>query len=279
LVSQQLEKVKRDQKEFERLDKQIKDTQGRIQKAQQEQAKTLEKQIKLEQSRSRVKNQLLKSTLMRAMRPISLAITSSWSSATTTVSNATALGSAISGKVMGATNELMGTSAAAAAVATAAAGGRGGEGYEASLATRNVLHRSGTMGFSSKPALVINLINSTCSVAYTYTKRDYVFKIVTEEGGQSLLQAQDYEDMLKWIRVMNEAAAEATAKRRTLLDIDESLQLSKEDAMEVTVVVPEKKGRNSGKCFFFFFFLGGKKVGASYADQDLLSVATYSIRS
>lgn len=250
LVSQQLEKVKRDQKEFERLDKQIKDTQGRIQKAQQEQAKTLEKQIKLEQSRSRVKNQLLKSTLMRAMRPISLAITNSWSSATTTVSNATALGSAISGKVMGATNELMGTSAAAAAAATAA-GGRGGEGYEASLATRNVLHRSGTMGLSSKPALVINLINSTCSVAYTYTKRDYVFKIVTEEGGQSLLQAQDYEDMLKWIRVMNEAAAEATAKRRTLLDIDESLQLSKEDAMEATVVVPEKKGRNSGKCFFF----------------------------
>ncbi|KAF9303654.1 hypothetical protein BGZ74_003311 [Mortierella antarctica] len=242
LVSQQLEKVKRDQKEYDRLDKQIKDTQGRIQKAQQEQAKTLEKQIKLEQSRSRVKNQLLKSTLMRAMRPISMAITSSWSSATTTVSNATALGSAISGKVLGATNELMGTSAAAAAAAAAAGGGGGGG---ASLATRDVLHRSGTVGASGKPALVINLINSTCSVAYTYTKRDYVFKIVTEEGGQSLLQALDYEDMLKWIRVMNEAAAEATAKRRTLLDIDESLQLSKEDAMEVTVVEPEKKGRNS----------------------------------
>ncbi|KAI9239329.1 MAG: hypothetical protein BYD32DRAFT_459889 [Podila humilis] len=248
LVSQQLEKVRRDQKEFERLDRQIKDTQGRIQKAQQEQAKTLEKQIKLEQSRSRVKNQLLKSTLMRAMRPISLAITSSWSSATTTVSNATALGSAISGKAMGATNELMEASAAAAAAA-AAAGGEEGSG--ASLATRNALHRSGTVGLSNKPALVINLINSTCSVAYTYTKRDYVFKIVTEEGGQSLLQAQDYEDMLKWIRVMNEAAAEATAKRRTLLDIDESLQLSKEDAMEVTVVEPEKKGRNSGKYFLF----------------------------
>ncbi|KAG0035063.1 hypothetical protein BGZ81_001122 [Podila clonocystis] len=244
LVSQQQNKAKRDQKEYDRLDRQIKDTQGRIQKAQQEQAKTLEKQIKLEQSRSRVKNQLLKSTLMRAMRPISLAITNSWSSATTTVSNATALGSAISGKVMGATNELMGTSAAAAAAAAAAGGGAGGEGG-ASLATRDVLQRSGTVGASGKPALVINLINSTCSVAYTYTKRDYVFKIVTEEGGQSLLQALDYDDMLKWIRVMNEAAAEATAKRRTLLDIDESLQLSKEDAMEVTVVEPEKKGRNS----------------------------------
>ncbi|KAG0343288.1 hypothetical protein BG000_000007 [Podila horticola] len=243
LVSQQQEKVKRDQKEYDRLDKQIKDTQGRIQKAQQEQAKTLEKQIKLEQSRSRVKNQLLKSTLMRAMRPISLAITSSWSSATTTVSNATALGSAISGKVMGATNELMGTSAAAAAAAAAAGGVAGGGG--ASLTTRDMLQRCGAVGASGKPALVINLINSTCSVAYTYTKRDYVFKIVTEEGGQSLLQALDYEDMLKWIRVMNEAAAEATAKRRTLLDIDESLQLSKEDAMEVAVVEPEKKGRNS----------------------------------
>ncbi|KAG0347382.1 hypothetical protein BG004_007884 [Podila humilis] len=226
LVFLQQEKNRRDQKEFERLDKQIKDTQGRIQKAQQEQAKNLEKQIKLEQSRSRVKNQLLKSTLMRAMRPISLAITNSWSSATTTVSNATALGSAaISGKG----NEPTGTSAAATAAAAAA-----GVGMSSKHVTQDGQCRSSV---SNKPALVINLINSTCSVAYTYTKRDYVFKIVTEEGGQSLLQAQDYEDMLKWIRVMNEAAAEATAKRRTLLDIDETLQLNSDEAMVESGVV------------------------------------------
>ncbi|KAG0370373.1 hypothetical protein BGZ54_006628 [Gamsiella multidivaricata] len=172
LVALQHEKVKRDQKEYEKLEKQIKDTQGRIQKAQQEQAKNLEKQIKLEQSRSRVKNQLLKSTLMRAMRPISLAITNSWSSATTTVSNATAIGSAISGKVMG------GTAAGDAADALGVA-------HQRSIQPQpRIVSRTGSIYSLSNPksVLVINLINSTCSVAYTYTKRDFVFKIITEEG-------------------------------------------------------------------------------------------------
>ncbi|KAF8947445.1 rho GTPase-activating protein [Haplosporangium gracile] len=249
LVAAQQEKFKRDQKEFDRLDRQIKDTQGRIQKAQQEQAKTLEKQIKLEQSRSRVKNQLLKSTLMRAMRPISLAITNSWSTATTTVSNATALGSAISGKVMG------GSSANTNSQQDAFGGGGGSESQQGSggasfqnqpriTSVAGSLHAGGP-----KPALVISLINSTCSVAYTYTKRDHVFKIVTEEGGQFLLQALDYDDMLQWIKTMNDAAAEATAKRRTLLDHDESLKRALETAaQEDELPLPienERKGRNS----------------------------------
>ncbi|KAF9574459.1 rho GTPase-activating protein [Mortierella alpina] len=263
LVAMQQEKIKRDQKEYEKLDRQIKDTQGRIQRAQQEQAKTLEKQIKLEQSRSRVKNQLLKSTLMRAMRPISLAITNSWSSATTTVSNATALGSAISGKVMGG-------NAAVNGLSPVDFGGSGVSHYQqqgmtdsqqvqsfqphaqtARMSMAGSVHSATTTltATTQKPALVINLINSTCSVAYTYTKRDFVFKIVTEEGGQSLLQALDYEDMLKWIKVMNEAAAEATAKRRTLLDHDESLKNALETAAQVDEmplpVENERKGRNS----------------------------------
>ncbi|KAG0265542.1 hypothetical protein BG011_004570 [Mortierella polycephala] len=241
LVAMQQEKMRRDQKEFEKLDKQINEMQGRIQKAQQEQAKTLEKQIKLEQSRSRVKNQLLKSTLMRAMRPISLAITNSWSSATTTVSNATALGSAVSGKVMGGT-----------AV--------GGTGEAATTSYHHAFDSPVSLQFqprstslltvtSPKPAHVISLINATCSVAYTYTKRDFVFKIVTEEGGQSLLQALDYDDMLRWIKVMNDAAADATAKRRTLLDNDESLKNALETAAQVdempVMAENERKGRNS----------------------------------
>ncbi|KAF9206354.1 hypothetical protein BGZ49_002599 [Haplosporangium sp. Z 27] len=238
LVFMQQEKVKRDQKEFEKLEKQIKDTQGRIQKAQQDQAKSLEKQIKLEQSRSRVKNQLLKSTLMRAMRPISLAITSSWSSATTTVSNATAQGSAVSGKVMGSTA----TSESSTSLESSNQHGLG----------TNDIHnqpRANSMTgsvYSPKPVLVINLINSTCSVAYTYTKRDFVFKIVTEEGGQSLLQALDYEDMLRWIKVLNEAAAEATAKRRTLLDSEDMKVADAAQAEELSEEVKnERKGRNS----------------------------------
>ncbi|CAO3569269.1 unnamed protein product [Mortierella alpina] len=265
LVAMQQEKIKRDQKEYEKLDRQIKDTQGRIQRAQQEQAKTLEKQIKLEQSRSRVKNQLLKSTLMRAMRPISLAITNSWSSATTTVSNATALGSAISGKVMGgnvAGHDLSPVDFGLSQQYHHLQQQQGMmdsqpvQSYQPQAQTSRMsmagsVHSATTTltGTTQKPALVINLINSTCSVAYTYTKRDFVFKIVTEEGGQSLLQALDYEDMLKWIKVMNEAAAEATAKRRTLLDNDESLKHALETAAQVDemplVVENERKGRNS----------------------------------
>ncbi|KAF9438289.1 rho GTPase-activating protein [Entomortierella beljakovae] len=238
LVAFQQEKVKRDQKEFEKLEKQIKDTQGRIQKAQQEQAKSLEKQIKLEQNRSRVKNQLLKSTLMRAMRPISLAITNSWSSATTTVSNATAIGSAVSGRLMG------GTAANGSVEALESANQHGLYMHQTNIQPR-VHSMVGSVHSSSgpKPVLVINLINSTCSVAYTYTKRDYVFKIVTEEGGQSLLQGVDYEDMLRWIKILNEAAAEATAKRRTLLDSDENKTMSVEELP--AVVENERKGRNS----------------------------------
>ncbi|ORY97109.1 hypothetical protein BCR41DRAFT_227930, partial [Lobosporangium transversale] len=243
LVSMQYEKIKRDQKELEKLEKQIKDTQDRIQKAQQEQAKILEKQIKLEQSRSRVKNQLLKSTLMRAMRPISLAITNSWSSATTTVSNATALGSAINGK------NVSGTTASGAIEALGASNRQDLDMPQLQLQSHATSSSSVQPLSTPKPVLVINLINSTCSVANTYTKRKFVFKVVTEEGGQSLFQALDHEDMLKWIKVINEAAAGATAKRRTLLDNDESLSSAVTATTPAEELFPtseyEYKGRNS----------------------------------
>ncbi|KAG0242484.1 rho GTPase-activating protein [Actinomortierella wolfii] len=263
LVAAQQEKAKRDLKEYEKLEKQIKDTQGRIQKAQQEHAKSLEKQIKMEQSRSRVKNQLLKTTLLRAVRPISLAISNSFSLATTTVSNATAQGTPITSPTGS------GSAAAAAVVAVSGgvvSGGHTTDGSESSIGSENGFgarllghtrlddpRRLGTSAIpmgstppiqprstslsnnnnssggggntvAAKPALVINLINASCSIAYTYTKRDYVFKIVMEEGHQSLLQALDYDDMIRWINIVNEAAAEATAKRRTLLQMEEGQQ-------------------------------------------------------
>ncbi|KAF9165179.1 rho GTPase-activating protein [Actinomortierella ambigua] len=271
LISAQQEKTKRDLKEYEKLEKQIKETQGRIQKAQQEHAKSLEKQIKMEQSRSRVKNQLLKTTLLRAVRPISLAISNSFSLATTTVSNATAQGMPVS--------PTTGSGGAAAVAAVAAGGSHANDGSEGGMASDNSLGarllghtrlddprrlganamtlgaaphiqpRSTSLGSNNnngsssnnsnsnsnknktnngggnvavKPALVINLINASCSIAYTYTKRDYVFKIVMEEGHQTLLQALDYDDMQRWINIINEAAAEATAKRRTLLEMEDS---------------------------------------------------------
>jgi len=242
LVSLQHEKVKRDQKEHEKLEKEIKETHDKLHKAQQEQAKNLEKQIKLEQSRSRAKNQLLKSTLMRAMRPISLAITHSWSTATTTVSNATALGSAISGKVMGGTG-MNGSTDMLKASDRHESDGHHSHGQPRPTSVSGSIYH----GTNSKPVLVINLINATSSVAYTYTKRDFVFKIVTEEGGQSLLQALDYEDMHKWIKSLNDLAAEASAKRRTLLDNDESTkEVEQEDDLPLAVE-DERRGRNTGK--------------------------------
>ncbi|KAF9976785.1 rho GTPase-activating protein [Actinomortierella ambigua] len=268
LIAAQQEKTKRDLKEYEKLERQIKETQGRIQKAQQEHAKSLEKQIKMEQSRSRVKNQLLKTTLLRAVRPISLAISNSFSLATTTVSNATAQGMPVTP-----TNGSRGAAAAAAVAAggshTSEASSESSAANDSSLGARllgqtrlddprrpganamtlgaapNIQPRSTSLSGSNgngqsngnnggcgtvaaKPALVINLINASCSIAYTYTKRDYVFKIVMEEGHQSLLQALDYDDMLRWINIINEAAAEATAKRRTLLEMDEGQQQQKQ---------------------------------------------------
>ncbi|KAJ1978194.1 hypothetical protein H4R35_002000 [Dimargaris xerosporica] len=69
---------------------------------------------------------------------------------------------------------------------------------------------------SVKAALVINLINSTTDVEHAYTKRDHVFRIITEEGGQYLLQSSSKEEMLDWIRCIHEAAKEAAARRLTV---------------------------------------------------------------
>ncbi|KAI9279424.1 hypothetical protein BC943DRAFT_383562 [Umbelopsis sp. AD052] len=68
-----------------------------------------------------------------------------------------------------------------------------------------------------KASNVINLINSTSSVASTYLKRDFVFRIVTEEGGQYLFQAMNDSNMHDWIRTINWAAKEGAARRLTVL--------------------------------------------------------------
>ncbi|KAJ1927204.1 hypothetical protein IWQ60_003133 [Tieghemiomyces parasiticus] len=69
---------------------------------------------------------------------------------------------------------------------------------------------------SVKAALVVNLINSTTDVAHAYTKRDHVFRVVTEEGGQYLLQASSRDEMQDWVRAIHEAAKEAAARRLTV---------------------------------------------------------------
>lgn len=70
---------------------------------------------------------------------------------------------------------------------------------------------------TTKASTVINLIHSTTSVASTYTKRDFVFRIVTEEGGQYLFQAINREDMQDWMQQVNNSAKEGAAKRQSVL--------------------------------------------------------------
>lgn len=70
---------------------------------------------------------------------------------------------------------------------------------------------------TTKASTVINLIHATTSVASTYTKREFVFRIVTEEGGQYLFQGMNREDMQEWIQHINNSAREGAAKRQSVL--------------------------------------------------------------
>ena len=67
-----------------------------------------------------------------------------------------------------------------------------------------------------KPFLVINLLHANCNVAYDYTKRDNVFRITTDEGGNYLLQAPDGANMQNWVKAISEAARTAAARRLTI---------------------------------------------------------------
>ncbi|KAL9558076.1 hypothetical protein PS6_001456 [Mucor atramentarius] len=94
----------------------------------------------------------------------------------------------------------------------------------------NALDASSSQYLSTtKASTVINLIHSTTSVASTYTKREFVFRIVTEEGGQYLFQGMNREDMHDWMQHINNSAREGAAKRQSVLaaeslDIDTSQQ-------------------------------------------------------
>ncbi|KAI7899698.1 uncharacterized protein BX663DRAFT_563650 [Cokeromyces recurvatus] len=81
------------------------------------------------------------------------------------------------------------------------------------VGTHSIVDRDAT----TKASTVINLIHATTSVASTYTKRDFVFRVVTEEGGQYLFQAVHREDMHDWLQEINNASREAAAKRQSVL--------------------------------------------------------------
>ncbi|KAJ1653522.1 hypothetical protein IWQ61_006371 [Dispira simplex] len=92
---------------------------------------------------------------------------------------------------------------------------------------------------SVKAALVINLINSTTDVEHSYTKRDHVFRIITEEGGQYLLQASSKEEMLDWIKCIHEAAKEAAARRLTVF-VQDAKRKAHAKAPSMTSAIPTR---------------------------------------
>ncbi|CAG8814655.1 34236_t:CDS:2, partial [Racocetra persica] len=172
---------KRDQKEKERLAKDIRETQNKLQKKQNEQAKLLEKQIRIQQ-RPRNKSRV-ESFIKHAVRPFSMVLANTWQSSGNTSS---------------------------------------------SLKAQN----------NPKPTLVINLINSATSVDYD-AMFDFVFRVESEEGGQYLFQALDYDNMNEWIRVINDAAKEGAEKRRTIFQSEQAIEPKEE------VVPEETKTRSS----------------------------------
>jgi hypothetical protein len=183
LVAEQQEKVKRDQKERDRLAKDMRETQNKLHKKHQR-----------PRNKSRVE-----SFIKQVARPLSI-FGNPWQS-------------------------------------------------HSSGNFTNMKYSPGQSHFtSSKAALVINLINSVaCEASDFGLTLDFVFRIVTEEGGQYLFQALDNDNMNDWIRVINEAAKEGAEKRSTILDKELPI-LPKEEE-----VPDEPKTRNSGKFINYLY--------------------------
>lgn len=181
LVAEQMEKLKRDFKDRDRIDKEWLSLQHKLQKKQLEQARLVEKQDRkaalggnmMTMNKSQSQQQLLGqqhghsvmpriNSFLRGLRPQSMVASSS-------------------------------------------------------PTAQHPFDTSHQYLSSIKASTVINLIHSTTSVASTYTKRDFVFRIVTEEGGQYLFQAMNREDMYDWMQHVNNSAREGAAKRQSVL--------------------------------------------------------------
>ncbi|KAK9686207.1 hypothetical protein K7432_015235 [Basidiobolus ranarum] len=89
---------------------------------------------------------------------------------------------------------------------------------------------------AARPSLAINLINCATTIEYSRTKRDHVFKIISEEGCQYLLQAIDRQDMLSWVKAITDAAKEGAARRFTVLV---------EDARKEMIIQNSERSSNS----------------------------------
>ncbi|KAJ2719289.1 hypothetical protein GGI07_005306 [Coemansia sp. Benny D115] len=200
LVTDEVEKVRQEVREREKLERELRDREQAIERQKNERTKMLKRQLK-EQQQRRAKNEpLLKMASLMNKVGIS-ARESSIDGHGSLTKGASAYGGSPS---------LPGGSGG-----SPLPGGADANRLSSVSATGSMRPRGPALP-NAKPANVINLINSTIAVEQGYTKRDFVFRIVTEEGGQYLLQAPDSEQMDDWIAAMRDAATEAAARRLTL---------------------------------------------------------------
>ncbi|KAJ1932595.1 hypothetical protein FBU59_006315, partial [Linderina macrospora] len=193
LVTDEVEKVRQEVREREKLERELRDREQAMERQKQERTKMLKRQLK-EQQQRRAKNEPL------------LKMSNLMSKVGITVRDSSVDGNAAHKAAMRHT-----AVAGSAPLAGTDSGNR-----DSQMSTSSSMRPRGPALPSAKPANVINLINSTITVEEGYTKRDFVFRIVTEEGGQYLLQAPDMEQMEDWINGMRDAATEAAARRLTL---------------------------------------------------------------
>ncbi|KAJ2490641.1 hypothetical protein IWW37_003015 [Coemansia sp. RSA 2050] len=214
LVTDEVEKVRQEIRERERLERELRDCEQAIERQKNERTKILKRQLK-EQQQRRAKNEpLLKmANLMNKVSGIGARESSIDGSSGAPLANGKGLLSSYGGLP-------------SSRHYNAASGGSADDNH-LSTASSTMRPRGPALP-NAKPANVINLINSTITVEQGYTKRDFVFRIVTEEGGQYLLQAPDGEQMDDWISAMRDAATEAAARRLTLF-VEEAKKRSNGD--------------------------------------------------
>lgn len=95
-----------------------------------------------------------------------------------------------------------------------------------------------------QPVMRINLANSSTDIAYNYVKKEFVFKISTEEGMQFLMQAIDKEDMLSWIKAVKQVIERASVIRHKSL-----LQEVVPDDSEIPKFLPKKAANGQTAVF------------------------------
>ncbi|KAJ2454658.1 hypothetical protein EV183_001406 [Coemansia sp. RSA 2336] len=216
LVTDEVEKVRQEIRERERLERELRDREQAIERQKNERTKMLKRQLK-EQQQRRAKNEpLLK--MANLMNKVGISTRDSSIDGGSNAGGSTLNGGA--GGPGAATGSVYGGLPEAA----------GAELPDGSGSSRlsGINRPRGPALPSAKPANVINLINSTITVEQAYTKRDYVFRIITEEGGQYLLQAPDQDQMEDWMSAMRDAATEAAARRLTLF-VEEAKKRSNTD--------------------------------------------------